>query len=620
MGQTPLQPRTPELSWPVSLLAGLPVGVLVFLALVSRIYAFWFLSRWPRLFLFGVGAVLCALLVGLALRSAWSRLKAAPRAGKLAWLGAAFAAGILGIALSGGRPPTMPLMHVLDISTPGAGAPDTGGSRGGPLVFIELRDYTGRPVPPVDFQMEGNWQRSKEGWIAQSDQPARLHYSFYAPSVGKLQVLFGEQPGSGKVLVELNGESQQIDLNSPVRGQRLVELPFQKHSRWEKPVLIADLVSLGLALPLFLFVVPFYVAGAARWSRLRLCSMVSWMSTSLDYQKLFIVVFLGVCLLPLFDYRGDLKSLDTFFLQGNRFWPVYSRIRLNIFGDRFIGGGLVGKDGWLLLANDFSLEDYQNTVPFTQEELYQIQQRIDGTTRFLKEQGITFLVVVPPNKNTIYPEMMPAQIEVIGEQSRLDQLLAYQRAHGEAQLLDLRPALLEARKEHLVYYRTDTHWNYYGAHAAYVKIMERLQKELPSFPDLGPHALDEFRFVSHENNLGDIGRRWVQGAAPEPFFALDPVFDRQIYKFETYQDRILYSHQYNHMQGRHPNAVIFHDSFMDWLAPFLSDHFSRAVYARMLDQDEGIDELLIGSEKPDIVIFECNERWLKKLLNLPRHE
>lgn len=614
MERKPTQPRIPALSWPAFLLAVLPVGALVFLALVSRIYAFWFLSRWPRLFVFGVGAGACSLLVGLALRSAWSRLRVAPRAGRLAWLGAAFAFGLLGIALLGGRPAAMPLMHVLDISTPGAGA---GGSQGGPVVIIELRDHTGRVVPPVDFQLEGDWQRSAEGWVAQNDHPARLHYSFYAPSAGKLQVLFGEQPGGGKVLVELNGQSQQIDLSSSTRGQRLVELPFQKRSRWEMPVFIANLVLLGIALPLFLFVAPFYVVSGVHWSWPRLRSLAAWLSASLDYQKWFIVVFLGICLLPLFDYRGDLKSLDSFFLQGNRFWPVYSRIRQNVFGDRFIGGGLVARDGWLLLANDFSLEDYQNTVPFTQEELYQIQQRIDSTTRFFKEQGITFLVVVPPNKNTIYPEMMPAQIEVIGAQSRLDQLLAYQRAHGQVQILDLRPALREARKEHLVYYRTDTHWNDYGAHAAYMAIIRELQKD---FPFLQPHTLDQFRYVSDQERVGDIGFRWIQGARPEPYFSLKPTFDRRVYKLETSQDRILYTYQYNQVSGKYPNAVIFHDSFMTWLAPFLSDNLGRAVFSRYLDSDKAIDESLIVSEKPDIVIFECNERLLKKLLNLPRHE
>jgi hypothetical protein len=93
--QTSDQRQAQSLSWLVLLLASLPGGALVFLALASRIVGFWFLSRWPRLFLFGFGAAACGLLVGVVLRGAWSRLAVPPRAGKLLWLGAAFAAGIL---------------------------------------------------------------------------------------------------------------------------------------------------------------------------------------------------------------------------------------------------------------------------------------------------------------------------------------------------------------------------------------------------------------------------------------------------------------------------------------------------------------------------------------------
>jgi alginate O-acetyltransferase complex protein AlgJ len=215
---------------------------------------------------------------------------------------------------------------------------------------------------------------------------------------------------------------------------------------------------------------------------------------------------------------------------------------------------------------------------------------------------------------------MPNQIEVIGKQSRMDQLLAYQRLHGKAQILDFRPALLEASKEHLVYYKTDTHWNSYGAYAAYVEIMAALQKDFPNVPGLEPHALGEFRYVPDGEGIGDIGYRWVQGAPVEPFFNLAPVFDRQIHKFDSYQDRVIYSHRYNQGASKLPTAVIFHDSFMDWLAPFLTDHLQRAVFARALDMDKGMDELLVESEKPDIVIFECNERWLERLLYLPKHD
>jgi len=170
-----------------------------------------------------------------------------------------------------------------------------------------------------------------------------------------------------------------------------------------------------------------------------------------------------------------------------------------------------------------------------------------------------------------------------------------------------------------VYYATDTHWNSYGAHAAYVEIMKALKKEFPDSPGLEPHTLAEYRYLPDKDSIGDIGYRWVQGATVEPFFSLAPTFDRQIHTFDSYQDRVMYSHQYNQLNRELPNAVIFHDSFMDWLSPLLSDHFGRTVYARALDMDKGLDERLIESEKPEIVIFECNERWLERLKFLPNY-
>lgn len=607
-------PRKPLPTWPIHFLIGLPCGALVFLALAARFDAFWLLSRWPRLFFFGIGALVCGLMVALALRAAGQRLKAAPRAGKLAWLGAAFAAGAAGLLLGLMPPPALPMLHLLDISTLSAGETNSG-----PVVFIELRDNAGDPVLPVDIQMEGAWQRGEEGWVARSDQPARLHYAFYGPPSGKLQVLFGEQPDGGAVQVELNGQIQKVDLSSPSRGQRLVELPFHKPSRWEKPIFVADLVLVGLALPLFLFIAPFYAAGAARWTGRAAWPAVRGIFASLDGSKVFIAAFVGLCLLPLLDYRGDWKNLDTFFIQGNRFWSMYSQARLKIFGDRFIGGSLVGSDGWLVLANDFSMEDYQNTVPLTSEELYQIQQRIDGAARYYEKRGITLLVVIPPNKNTIYPDRVPAQIQVIGAQSRLDQLLEYQRAHGEAQILDLRPALIEARKEHEVYYRTDTHWNHYGAHAGYVAIMGALQRQRPDLPGFTPHALAEYRYTQDDDGVGDMGRRWVNGIPAEPFFSLKPLYDRQLQKFESSQDRVLYVHTYNINGEGFPDAIVFHDSYMDWLGPYLADHFHRATFVRALDVGKGMDERLIAAEKPDIVIYECNERMLGSLATFTTH-
>ncbi|MFN8387050.1 MAG: hypothetical protein U0X92_11595 [Anaerolineales bacterium] len=61
----------------------------------------------------------------------------------------------------------------------------------------------------------------------------------------------------------------------------------------------------------------------------------------------------------------------------------------------------------------------------------------------------------------------------------MDQVIAYLRANGKQQVIDLRPALLTAKSERQVYYATDTHWNDYGAYIAYSAIMNELRKTDP---------------------------------------------------------------------------------------------------------------------------------------------
>jgi len=61
--------------------------------------------------------------------------------------------------------------------------------------------------------------------------------------------------------------------------------------------------------------------------------------------------------------------------------------------------------------------------------------------------------------------------------------------------------------------------------------------------------------------------------------------------------------------GEIPRAVIFHDSFFEALAPFLAQHFQRAVYSWRSFSDP----TLIQAEHPDLVIDEISERFLFKL-------
>jgi hypothetical protein len=62
-----------------------------------------------------------------------------------------------------------------------------------------------------------------------------------------------------------------------------------------------------------------------------------------------------------------------------------------------------------------------------------------------------------------------------------------------------------------------------------------------------------------------------------------------------------------------PRAVIFRDSFVSRLVPFLSEHFSRAVYLWQNDFDADV----VAREHPDVVIQEIVGRHLYNFIPSP---
>ena len=62
-----------------------------------------------------------------------------------------------------------------------------------------------------------------------------------------------------------------------------------------------------------------------------------------------------------------------------------------------------------------------------------------------------------------------------------------------------------------------------------------------------------------------------------------------------------------------PRAVILRDSFVSRLVPFLSEHFSRAVYLWQND----FDATIVTRERPDVVIQEIVGRHLYNFIPSP---
>ncbi len=358
---------------------------------------------------------------------------------------------------------------------------------------------------------------------------------------------------------------------------------------------------------------PFFIISftAAIYGSLRKGKTISTSgNTAKLYHQLFIALCLGALILPWFGVT-DFRNIQEAFL--GRDWLIRSISAINVFlHDKVFDSSMIGRDNWLIYTGAPSMDDYQNTLPFSDQDLARIQSKLDSLSDRLVKKGVKALVVVvAPNKNTIYPEYFPPEITKIGPESRLDQLINYEKQHGKVKVLDIRPTLLAAKRQSLVYYRTDSHWNPLGAFIAYQAVMAQLQR---AFPNLKTHTLTDFRIVPTKK-MGDISTNMIKSNFTEDTFEMVPLFSRKVFtqSWRSHPSDNRFNLITANPDSTLPKLVMFEDSFSEALIPYLADHFSRGVYLWAYPSDESFYDI----EKPDVVIIEITERLLAGLKLIP---
>lgn len=263
---------------------------------------------------------------------------------------------------------------------------------------------------------------------------------------------------------------------------------------------------------------------------------------------------------------------------------------------------LVGQDGYLFYAAEQSVDYFRRTKPFTGPELQRWREELEKRRDWLAERGIRYVIVVAPNKETIYPEFMPPALRPVRQESRLDQLLADLRLRSSVDVIDLRPALKNAKLSQRVYHKTDTHWNDAGALVASREILTWLKRWFPE--------------ISDEPSSGSLEVRAKPGGDLARMLALEDRFPEESI---AWVPAVVQAHAVSNGAGQLPDVevkecdgcngptvVMNHDSFNVNLAPFLTPKFSRTV----LVEGTRLNLPLIEREKPALVIQEFVERAL----------
>jgi alginate O-acetyltransferase complex protein AlgJ len=264
---------------------------------------------------------------------------------------------------------------------------------------------------------------------------------------------------------------------------------------------------------------------------------------------------------------------------------------------------MLGKDGWLFHSGEKEVELFSGSEPLTQAELADWRRSLEGIRDWLKADGATFVLTFAPEKQTIYPEHLPDGLIRVREESRQDQLIAYLREqHSDIRVVDLRPALREAKTANQVYFRTDTHWNELGAFAAYRALASELGRDFKAVRPMSESEVEVYDATRDGDLAGMLG---LHGVLREAGVRVRPKQARA--RFEgNCGDMGQCASQTG--DAALPRLVMYRDSFASYMIPFVAEHFSRAVY--VWDVKWKFSPALVKAERPDVLVLEMVERNL----------
>jgi hypothetical protein len=278
-----------------------------------------------------------------------------------------------------------------------------------------------------------------------------------------------------------------------------------------------------------------------------------------------------------------------------------------------------GSDGWLFFGNGAGrgIDQYRGIVQLSPQQLQAFTGYFQSVQSALKPLGIPLIVVIAPDKHSIYPEHLPAYLSRRGN-SPLDQL---NQTDLGFPLLDLRPSLLNQKKQTdlPLYFRTDSHWNEYGAYRSYLQVMEKLgfrapfeaansdflrPAPQPSKADLaiksgtGEVFLDEYthlrrNFFSKDLNLEDF----LSGTTSKL-----PANNKT-------RLSAMHSHRVSG-SGHEGTLLVLGDSFTENMSPFFNHSFGNVVYQHYVEYGRNDIANMAAQYKANAVVFMMVERNL----------
>lgn len=283
---------------------------------------------------------------------------------------------------------------------------------------------------------------------------------------------------------------------------------------------------------------------------------------------------------------------------------------------RSTGGDVeIGADGWLYFAKGNNVDIARGYYPnFDEEMLERICCQQLKIQEKLNNQGIEYVLVLPPSKVSIYPEFIQSRDDSVVRTP--DDILAdYLEEHTAIKVVRVKDALLEAKSSGQLYFKNDTHWNEYGAYIGCSRIIEDLNRW-----GMVEHGVAEVSF-KEGTHYGDLANMLGNADLVETEPCLKSVITNPAAqknaseeKYDAVRNLSLAGsvHLYENEEVLGPKILMYGDSmFGAWhTTELLAESCSELVFIWSYEMRQD----LIDFVKPDVIIFEMAERNLNSLI------
>lgn len=290
-----------------------------------------------------------------------------------------------------------------------------------------------------------------------------------------------------------------------------------------------------------------------------------------------------------------LNDLGEYFTEHFAFRPQMVSSNALIYGKLFgtstTDQVLLGKNNWMYYTE--TLNDYTGQHLMTERALKNVVHNLALMQKYVESRGSEFLLVIAPNKNSIYDENMPYYYRKRTGKNNYERLMPLLDSAG-IHYTDLFTAFGES--DEVLYLERDSHWTNKGAVLAYNQIMENT--------DLDYETYEHIPCEVKKNYMGDLTEMlYPENSEPD--------------ENEYYQKEWL--HSYNNevtdnmddwIETSSPKSdaclLMYRDSFGESMLPFLAEEFGNAYFSRLVPYNL----LNVDGYQPDYTVIERTERRL----------